>query len=472
MYTGELEQTNALLSSLFEALPVGVLVEDASRNVLAINQRMLELLELSASPNEIVGADCEQMARDVSEMFVDSDRFVDRSNELVANGEPAQNEEWVLENGTTFTRTYRPIELPSGAGHLWVYRDITPTKEIVEELTESRERLNLAISAGEMGMWELDLQSEESSVRSPRHDQIFGYEEPLDEWDFDLFFDHVHPDDRAAVKRTFEAAFETGTLTFECRITRNDGEERWIAVEGTFHSDEGGEPDRAIGVVEDITERKANQTELERMNERLDQFSSMVTHDIRTPLSIALGRLDLYRETGDESNLADVEASLDRIKEIVTDLSTLARFGTIDEESEPVSLSDVAQDAWEMVDSRSATLTTQPCTITGDRSQLQGLFENLFRNAIGHGGSDVTVRIGPLSDGFYVEDTGTGIALEDRERVFEHGYTTGYGGSGFGLTIVERIANGHGLRVSVSESEEGGARFEFREDSRPESPRT
>lgn len=464
MYTRGLEDSNALLSSLFEALPVGVLAEDASRGVLAINERMFDLFDLPASPDEVLGADCERLSRDVSGMFVDPDRFVERTNELVSKANPVRDEEWVLEDGRTFSRTYRPIERSGGAGHLWVYRDVTSTKEVLEELTESRERLNLALSAGKMGVWEFDLETRTSPVRSPRHDRIFGYEEPLDEWDMERFLEHVHPDDRETVEASFESAFETGTWEFECRIVRTDGEERWIAVVGTFHFDEDGEPERAIGVIEDVTARKTNRMELERVNERLDQFSSMVTHDIRTPLSIALGRLEMYRERGGESNLTDVETSLNRIEEIVTDLSTLARFGALEEVSESVSIADVAGDAWEMIDSRSATLETRDRTITGDRSQLQGLFENLFRNAIGHGGSDVTVRVGPLPDGFYVEDTGAGIPPEDRERVFEHGYTTGYGGSGFGLTIVQRIANVHGLSVSLSESEEGGARFEFRED--------
>jgi signal transduction histidine kinase len=100
--------------------------------------------------------------------------------------------------------------------------------------------------------------------------------------------------------------------------------------------------------------------------------------------------------------------------------------------------------------------------VIGDRSQLKALFENLFRNAVGHGGPDVTVRVGPFENGFYVEDTGEGIDPDERDTVFDHGYTTGYGGSGIGLTIVSRIAQAHDWEVSLTESTEGGARFEFR----------
>ncbi len=208
-----------------------------------------------------------------------------------------------------------------------------------------------------------------------------------------------------------------------------------------------------------LREREA---ELEAQNERLDQFASMVTHDLRNPLSVAAGNLELYQETGDNSHLETIDTALTRIQELITDLSTLARHGIPDENHEPVDVSEVAHDAWELIDTRSATLSTDPCTVTGDASQLTALFENLFRNAVGHGGADVTVRVGSLENGFYVEDTGKGIPPDERDTVFDHGYTTGYSGSGVGLTIVSRIAKAHNWDVTITDSNEGGARFEFR----------
>ncbi|MFW5895921.1 MAG: sensor histidine kinase [archaeon] len=202
---------------------------------------------------------------------------------------------------------------------------------------------------------------------------------------------------------------------------------------------------------------------MQEQNERLEQFASMVSHDCRNPLSIASGNLDLYRETGDESRLELIDTSLTRMQGLVTDLTALARHGTTDERHNPVSVPEVARDAWKLIDTRSATLSTEPCTVIGGESQLTALLENLFRNAVGHGGADVTVRVGPLERGFYVEDTGDGIPPDERGAVFEHGYTTGYGGSGIGLTIVSRIARAHDWDVTLTDSAEGGARFEFRD---------
>lgn len=204
------------------------------------------------------------------------------------------------------------------------------------------------------------------------------------------------------------------------------------------------------------------EAELEEKNERLEQFASTVSHDLRNPLSVAAGNLELYREDGDESRLETIETALTRSQELITDLTALARHGTPAETHEPVAVHEVACDAWTLINTRSATLSTEPCTVSGDESQLTGLFENLFRNAVGHGGPDVTVRVGPLDDGFYVEDTGDGIPPDERETVFDHGYTTDYNGSGIGLTIVSRIAQSHEWDVTLTESTEGGARFEFR----------
>ncbi|WP_336023926.1 sensor histidine kinase [Halobellus salinisoli] len=218
-------------------------------------------------------------------------------------------------------------------------------------------------------------------------------------------------------------------------------------------------------VTQDVSEARETEHTLKRQNERLDQFASMSSHDLRSPLNVAAGRLELFRETNDADHLAAIEESLEQIDELTTDLTGLARSERSIEEYEPVSLDAVARSAWEIIDTREATLETEPCSIDGDESQLQALFENLFRNAVGHGGASITVSVGPLNDGFYVEDSGMGIPAEKRETVFEHGFTTGYSGTGTGLTIVQRIAAAHRFDVSLRDSSTGGARFEFHEQS-------
>jgi signal transduction histidine kinase len=96
-----------------------------------------------------------------------------------------------------------------------------------------------------------------------------------------------------------------------------------------------------------------------------------------------------------------------------------------------------------------------------DPDRLVQVFENLLQNSVDHGGEGVTVRMGPLEDGFYVEDDGPGIPEGSREHVFEHGYTTRGDGMGYGLSVVRSVVGAHGWDIRVSDSEGGGARFEI-----------
>ena len=261
----------------------------------------------------------------------------------------------------------------------------------------------------------------------------------------------------ADFEATWSSFLEQGRERGRITLIRPDGAERIVDYAATADV----VPGEHLSIMRDVTEVSAYVEELETTNARLEEFASMVSHDFKSPLTIIQGRLDLYRRTADEDHLDRAEDATDRLHQLVTDLSTLARHGSIDVIHEPVSLAAVAEDAWSMIDARAATLEVDDATIRGDASLLQGLFENLFRNAVGHGGADVTVRVAPLEHGFVVEDDGDGIDPDDRDRVFDHDFTTGYGGSGYGLTIVDRIATAHGFDVTLTESAWGGARFEF-----------
>jgi signal transduction histidine kinase len=100
-------------------------------------------------------------------------------------------------------------------------------------------------------------------------------------------------------------------------------------------------------------------------------------------------------------------------------------------------------------------------TVRADGTHLQRLFENLIRNAVEHGGDDVTVTIGDADGGFYIEDNGPGIPDGDRTEVFDAGYSTNSEGTGFGLSIVEQVAETHEWDIRVTEGGDGGARFEI-----------
>ena len=221
--------------------------------------------------------------------------------------------------------------------------------------------------------------------------------------------------------------------------------------------------------VERENQLRERERELERQNERLEEFASIVSHDLRSPLNIVRGNLDLARENGDEEYIDAADEAAARMGRLVEDVLDLARQGEIVGTPEPVSLVDAAQHAWGTVGSGSpahpdtGTLTVAgDCRFVADPDRLAALLENLFRNALEHAGPDVVVEVGPIGcgEGFYVADDGPGIPPDDREHVFDRGFTTSGEGTGFGLAIVEEIAVAHGWSVAIAESDDGGARFE------------
>ncbi|WP_232700831.1 hybrid sensor histidine kinase/response regulator [Halobacterium wangiae] len=214
---------------------------------------------------------------------------------------------------------------------------------------------------------------------------------------------------------------------------------------------------------------RAYATELERQNERLEEFASVVSHDLRGPLNVASGRVDLARESTDGDDLQIARDALDRMDQIVERTLELAREGRTVGETETVHLGDVAEQSWQVVETGDAELrVADDVTVEADPERVQHLLENLFRNAVEHSSTadddrtdrgvvatgGVTVRIGALADGdgFYVEDDGPGIPSAERDSVFDPGYTTATDGTGFGLAIVEEIVEAHRGEITVTDS--------------------
>ncbi|MEF8883203.1 MAG: PAS domain S-box protein [Halapricum sp.] len=213
---------------------------------------------------------------------------------------------------------------------------------------------------------------------------------------------------------------------------------------------------------ESALDRLEHERRLRRQNERLEEFASIVSHDLRNPLHVARSHLELARREQDFGHIKTAIDAHKRMETLIENLLTLARDGEREMTVESIDIGEFARQCWQTVETTDATLVVEADhTIRADRSQLQHLVENLVHNAVEHGGPDVTVRIGPLDDGFYVADDGPGITPDERSAVFESGYSTAEDGTGFGLGIVERVVDAHGWEITVADSRDGGARFEI-----------
>jgi len=209
-----------------------------------------------------------------------------------------------------------------------------------------------------------------------------------------------------------------------------------------------------------LREREA---ELSRQNDRLEAFARVVSHDLRNPLAVARGYFEMALE-GDQKAAERVRDAHTRMDDLIQDLLTLARSGVAVDDRRPTSLEAVALDAWKSLDANGLDLTVESDTrFDADPDRLRQLFENLFRNSAEHADGDGTIYVGALADdsGFSVGDTGPGIPAEERDNVFEFGYSTREEGTGIGLAIVGEIVDGHDWDVSIEDGRSGGARFEF-----------
>ncbi|MFC6864765.1 PAS domain S-box protein [Halomicroarcula sp. GCM10025817] len=340
-------------------------------------------------------------------------------------------------------------------GSVGVIRDISERKAREEEL----ERYETIVEAVGDPVYTLDADGRFTSVNEALcqmtgydHDELVGEHigRIMTEADVDA--------GESVIRDLLEGDSDHATL--EMDMVTADGERVPSENHIALLPQADGEFTGSAGVIRDIAERK----ERER---RLAEFASVVSHDLRSPLNVVQGRIDLAQSSGDLRHLETAAEGAARMEELIEDLLTLARKGELVSETSPVDLEQATRAAWQNVDASTATLRVESTAVVeADTARLGEVFENLFRNCVEHCGDEVTVRVGTVEEtdgtvtGFYVADDGPGVPEADREQVFERGYTTSDGGTGFGLAIVRDIVDAHGWTVDVRTSAAGGARFD------------
>jgi PAS domain S-box-containing protein len=309
---------------------------------------------------------------------------------------------------------------------------------------------------------------------NPAFEETFGWD--ADEIVGERLDDYIVPPDARGEAEALNQQTVHGRQIRSAEISRGttDGLRDFLLNTASVR-DDGGTED--VSVYTEITEQKDRERKLARQNERLEEFASVVSHDLRNPLNVAQGRFDLLAGECDSDHLEPIGRSLDRMDSLVEDLLALARQSDPAADTERIDLTALAEEAWATAETEDANLRIDGrATVEADPARVRRLFENLFRNSVEHAGRDVSVRVGTLDGeedgeeagraGFYVADDGPGIPEDDRETVFDYGFSTDERGTGLGLSIVADVADVHGWTVAVGESEAGGARFEFTVENR------
>jgi PAS domain S-box-containing protein len=458
----ELAEREAAYRALVENVPSGgVSLFDRDLRYRWVGGEVFDLVDLD--PEEVVGRTIHETH---SEGFVDAHGDDYRA---VFAGERSSFE--FAYAGRQFVSDLAPIH--EGGG---VVAGMTLTRDVTAERERQRDLLvkTRAMDAAAIGLCLTDPKQPDNPLVyvNEGYQELTGYDadEVLGRNPRHLQGPETEPEPN---ERMREAVANAEPCAVEITNYRKDGTPFVNHVEITPIFDDEGALVHFLGSQVDVTERHRRERALERQNERLEEFASVVSHDIRSPLAVVEGNIELARDTGELQYLDRAAEALDRVEEIVTDLLGLAREGrSIDpDDVTPVMVGAVARTAWDTVDTGTATLSVvDDVELSADESRLRQLFENLFRNCVQHARDPQSAADGPLEvrvgvldtgRGFYVEDDGPGIPEAVRDHVFEPGITTDDDGTGFGLAVVRSVAEAHDWSVEATEGDTGGARFEF-----------
>ncbi len=364
----------------------------------------------------------------------------------------------ITRGATVIDATVSPVGDGTTSGTVLILRDITKQRRAETRFQSLIENISDVIIVVD-GTGEI-------VYMSPSVNTVLGYSSA--ELVGESMFDLIHEADRSRALAEFDVLRSkvSNHGRIEYRARHQDGS--WVVLEGVAvdlldNPIVGG----VVINLRDVTERNERERELERSNQRLDEFAGVISHDLQGPLGLARNTTRMARKSKNWDDIEAVEEQMNRMESMIQRFLMMAQVGTTITETEPIKLRAVATDSWDVVRTDGCRLVFEvddDWTVDGDCGQLRHAFENLFRNAVVHNDAPVTIEVGTLAggdiDGFFVEDNGVGIDASIREYVFERGQTTRDEGTGFGLAIVRDVIEAHGWHIELCEGRDGGARFE------------
>ncbi len=358
----------------------------------------------------------------------------------------------------------------ANAGSMLVIRDVSKRAAAEGALRDSRARLAFALESARIGDWEIDIATGVAR-RSAQHDLCFGYSEPVDDWNRDIFLSHVHEADRDWVRQVFDRTLhERGQMHFDARVVWPDSSIHWIEVHGAVFDDDAP-PGRMLGTVTDITVRKHNEAALHDADQRKDEFLATLAHELRNPLAPIRNSTRLMRLSDDaqprQRALEVIDRQLDQLVHLVDDLLDVSRIsqGKIELRKQLIDLAEVVANAVDtsqpLIDEKAhrllIDLPPQAVIVDADMTRLTQVVSNLLNNAAKYTPEGGLITVGAtLADGVVslsVSDTGIGIAPNVLPHVFEmftqgdRSFDRSQGGLGIGLALVRQLVAMHGGSV-------------------------
>ena len=366
--------------------------------------------------------------------------------------------------------------------------DVTEARQAEEKLRVERERLRLALGAGRMGAFELDMRTNELWW-SPETFDLFGVDASTFVPTRENVLDYVHPDDRAKFVRRRSDAIASGEPFFdEFRVQRPDGSTVWVGYQGRAEYGADGRPLRTLGIVMDISERKLVEQILRDADQQKDDFIATLSHELRNPLAPIRNAINILRHIPPSDPrvawchgvIGRQTEQMARLLDDLLDVSRLSRT-QLTLRIERIELGDVVRQAIEIaqpvIDAAGHELVVsmpdEQVRLDGDLTRLAQVFSNVLINSAKYTPANGSISVRALREGDHVavriRDTGIGIAEEHLGRIFkmfgqvESALNRAQGGQGIGLALARGLVELHGGTIHArSEGLGKGSEFEIR----------
>jgi two-component system, sensor histidine kinase len=484
------------LYNLIASLQSAVLLENENRKIVLTNDRFTQMFGIPVSPEQLVGADCNNSAEESKHHFQDEDGFIERIAEIISAKQKVLADTLVMKNGTILERDYIPIYIDKQySGHLWNYRDVTDREESIKKIQVSEEKYRSIIANMNLGLTEVDLE-DRIITSNNKFCEISGYSlnEMIGKRASDLLLD-----DKAKEAMALKAIERTQGISdaYEVEVVTKSGERRWWLISGAPAYNQNGTQTGSIGIHLDITDQKKLAEELREAKAQAEASSSAkelflanMSHEIRTPMNGIMGLLRQLSKSSlnekDKRYLDNIHVAADHLMSILNDILDMSKIeaGKLEMEVIPFNIADTVDRVVNILSNRveEKTIIIQTeiderinPSLLGDSHRLNQLLINLAGNSVkftDRGKVKIQARLFSENETsqriyFSVIDTGIGMDQSFIDKIFDkfiqedRSITRRYGGTGLGMSISRELIELMGGKMHIESVKGIGTKISF-----------